>query len=59
MATLRTQYIPPKGRSKLFKDLSLTSANISIEGLGGGPGGPGGTSWLELYFETHQLTSTH
>lgn len=49
MATLRTQYIPPKGRSKLFKDLNLTSANISIEGLGGGPGG--GTSWLELYFE--------
>lgn len=51
MATLRTQYIPPKGRSKLFKDLNLTSANISIEGLGGGPGGGGGTSWLELYFE--------
>src|SRR5690606_22884145 len=49
MATLRTQYIPPKGRSKLLKDLNLTSANISIEGLGGGPGG--GTSWLELYFQ--------
>ena len=49
MATLRTQYIPPKGRSKLLKDLNLTSANISIEGIGGGPGG--GTSWLELYFE--------
>lgn len=51
MATLRTQYIPPKGRSKLLKDLNLTSANISIEGLGGGPGGGDGTSWLELYFE--------
>lgn len=44
MATLRTQYIPPKGRSKLLKDFNLTSANISIEGLGGGPGG--GTSSL-------------
>lgn len=55
MATLRTQYIPPKGRSKLLKDLNLTSANISIEGLGGSssdPSGGGGigTSWLEAYF---------
>jgi len=56
MATLRTQYIPPKGRSKLLKNLNLTSANISIEGLGGSssiPSGGGGigTSWLESYFE--------